>query len=238
MTIRLFVKNTDEYVIFGESQVGKTCFLNQVYQTPPDLDYESHYSMNIDGESMECKFMDLSSTTLRAAEPTFQSDIFIMSLSKAVGIVLIYDVTSLESFEHVTEDAYMALWTCKGYMGGGVVGKSCECILVGNKADLVEKDPHKREVSKDLAEQWAQSQGMQHLELTAREHKPVRDAVHDLMRAVRRAKRCALVEEKKKTEPGGRGARTCKKREKKSLRERIRQSLFFTCQHEVHIRSR
>jgi len=208
-------------VIFGESQVGKTCFLDQHLSGRPNTLY--HYNrhlMRIDDELMNVEFMDLSSTTLRTAGPNFKSDLFIRKLSEAVGVVLLYDVTSLESFERVTNEAYMYLWMCKRYLGDDIGGKSCRCILVGNKVDLLKKEPQKRQVDRELAEQWAQSQGIKHFELTAREHGPVREAVHDLMRSVRKMK--------EREDPETRTTTAKEKQDKQTFKDRIKRALSKT----------
>jgi GTPase SAR1 family protein len=145
--------------------------------------------MTIEDASMSADFMDLSSTTVRTADPTFSPDFFMRTLFRAAGIVLLYDVTSLESFEQITNQAYKYVWTCKNHKGERNGNEACEFILVGNKADVLETEPGKREVDMELAEQWAQSQGMEHFELTTNVRSQVEDAVQVLMHSIRRAKK-------------------------------------------------
>jgi GTPase SAR1 family protein len=132
--------------------------------------------------------MDLSSTTVRTADPMFSSDFFMHTLYRAAGVVLLYDVTSLESFEHITNQAYKYVWMCKNLEGDRNCNDACEFILVGNKADILKAEPEKREVEMELAEQWAQSQGMKHFELTTNAKSQVEEAVQALMHSIRRAK--------------------------------------------------
>ncbi|KAF2821505.1 P-loop containing nucleoside triphosphate hydrolase protein [Ophiobolus disseminans] len=209
-------EEVDQIAIFGESQVGKTAFLDQFFKARTvNLYHDNRHTMFVDSKVFDAKYTDISSTALRIADSTFNPDFFVQTLSEAIGVVLIYDITSLESFEHITNGAYMYLWKCKIYMGNDVGGKSCECILVGNKVDILEKEPLRREVDREVAEQWAQSQGMKHFELTAREHNPVREAVYDLVRATQKAKERdeAKKQQSKKT--------THDKSDKKPLWKRI-----------------
>jgi len=156
---------------------------------------EGVHRMNIDGEAIEAYFTDLSSTTLRTADANFSTELFIQSLTGSVGIILLYDITCLVSFEHITEKSYAYACMCNNYMGENAGERIREWILVGNKKDVIEKEPEKRQVDEELAAEWAQSQGMRHVELTTHNREDIEKAVHDLMRSILRAKRFAEKEE-------------------------------------------
>ena len=76
----------------------------------------------------------------------------------AHGVLLVYDVTRPETFEHLPQ------WLSEigTYCPGG--GKSVVKLLVGNKSDL-ESD---RAVSTAQGEQWARSKGMLFMESSAK----------------------------------------------------------------------
>ncbi|KAF2028174.1 P-loop containing nucleoside triphosphate hydrolase protein [Setomelanomma holmii] len=179
-------------VVFGEARVGKTCFIDMLTQGRHFVSYtgvlteDPRHRMVVDNEPVHTEIMDLSSTIIRNADATFASDMFMDFFTRASGVVLLYDITDLASFEHITNQAYMYVWMCKRCRG---VKGSCEFVLVGNKADVLQTQPRKREVDTELAEQWAQSQGMRHFEITTNERELVQDVVHALVRAMRRAKR-------------------------------------------------
>lgn len=99
--------------------------------------------------------------------------------------MLLYDITSLQSFELVTNQAYMYACMCNRYMCPEGTRKYCDFILVGTKRDLVERDG--REVDEELAEQWAESQGMGWFEVSCFDKEEVQGAVRELLRAVRRS---------------------------------------------------
>ncbi|KAH7076298.1 hypothetical protein FB567DRAFT_596907 [Paraphoma chrysanthemicola] len=100
-------------VVFGEARVGKTCFIDMLTKGRHFVSYtgvltdDPRYQMSIDGETVDAEFMDLSSTTIRTADSTFSSDVFMDILTRASGVVLLYDVTNRESFEQITNQAYM-----------------------------------------------------------------------------------------------------------------------------------
>jgi GTPase SAR1 family protein len=158
------------------------------------IDHQHRYTMTTEDGPMSADFMDLSSTTVRTADPTFNPDFFTQVLSRSAGVVLLYDVTNLESFEHITNQAYKYVWICKNRKGKEDGNDRCEFILVGNKADVLEAEPEKREVESELAEQWAQSQGMKHFELTTNVRSQVEEVVQMLMNSIGRAKARAKKE--------------------------------------------
>jgi hypothetical protein len=153
-----------------------------------DIAPEVRNRMSIDNQECEATYMDYSSTTVRAADASFSADIFMCGLGSAAGIVLLYDITSLSSFQHITNKAYTYARMCNKYMGSEEDGNSCEYILVGNKADLVKEEPQKREVDRDMAEEWAQSQGIKHREVCSHEAEGPHDAARQLITAIKRTK--------------------------------------------------
>ncbi|KAJ4363428.1 hypothetical protein N0V83_009721 [Neocucurbitaria cava] len=156
-------------------------------------------------------FTDLSSTVLRDTDLTMRSSFFDTTLASADGIFLLYDITSLQSFESLTDSAYFYLWDCRSPSSGGGDSSSGHalknpdrrrfgCVVVGNKADVVRAEPEKREVSAEMAEQWASSQGFGHVEVDSNERGEVEGAVETLVESIKIAwKRDAEeVEERKR----------------------------------------
>lgn len=186
--------SADQYVVFGESQVGKTMFIDKVntYRSHGIIGKRSgphitqgNCAFRHDPHGPDFKFTDLSSTTLRTADPTFSPSYFTDALSQALGVVLIYDVTSRESFERITNGAYMYL--CMLQTASGQVRK-CECVLVGNKVDLVWDEKKEREIDAEEAREWAETQGMEWYEVSAKEGLGVRGVVEGLVGAVEKRK--------------------------------------------------
>jgi GTPase SAR1 family protein len=151
-----------------------------------DVAPEVRYTMSIDDQNIQVTFMDYSSTTVRTADASFSSDIFMRGLGRAVGIVLLYDITSLSSFEHITNQAYAYARMCNRYKAPRGGGNSCEYILVGNKFDLVENALEKRQVDPDMAEQWAQSQGIKHVEVSSHGLEGPHEAARILIKSIKR----------------------------------------------------
>jgi GTPase SAR1 family protein len=151
-----------------------------------DVAPEVQHTMSIDGENAQVTFKDYSSTTVRTADASFSSDIFMRGLGRAAGIVLLYDITLLSSFEHITNQAYAYARMCNQYKGPAEGSNNCEYILVGNKLDLVENAPEKRQVDRDMAEQWAQSQGISHVEVSSHRIEGPHEAALKLIKHERR----------------------------------------------------
>jgi hypothetical protein len=156
--------------------------------TPGEPD-ESTHEFLIDGQHVLADFMDISSTTIREAEPGFNPYIFQQMLCRADGVSLLYDVTDLESFERVTNEAYAYVWMCKRSIkgkNGAEAVENCEFILVGNKADIVRKEPKKRAVDKKMAEEWAWSKGFRHAEVSSNERSEVSGVAERLVWSILR----------------------------------------------------
>jgi hypothetical protein len=156
---------------------------------------ESRYLMDLNGELVEADFTDLSSTTIRTADATFSPNLFMRILSTAAGVILLYDVTSLQSFEYITGQAYGYACMLNQYMGAKAGERIRECVLVGTKLDIVQKDQEQRQVDKELADEWAQSQGMRHVELSTHTKADVEDIVRTLIKSIKRARERAREEQ-------------------------------------------
>ena len=120
-------------------------------------------------------------------------------IAAADGIVLLYDITSRHSFDRVTNRTYMHVWDARNTVSrktgdqGKMEGlkKRFGCVVVGNKKDLVnvEDGERKREIDKEEAEQWAESQGFRGLEVSSNNREEVEEAVNLLVKSVKRARR-------------------------------------------------
>lgn len=135
--------------------------------------------------------VDISSTMLRESGPTLDKAVFDSSIASCQGIVLIYDVTSHESFDLVTQDAYMHVLRLRQAMSthNPNWGKRCGFLLVGNKLDLVTELPEKRQVEKEMAEEWAQSQGFRHIEVSSKDRHAVDKAMVTLVSSIEVSRR-------------------------------------------------
>lgn len=191
--------------VFGESRVGKTCFTNTFlygkHNTSRGNPFETpkrHLADDYDGINVYP--MDLSSTTFRDASlsrgnQTLDSQFFIAQLQKASGIVLIYDITELATFKRVTDMAYTWLCICKRFLKDASVWSSNEsfgCVLVGNKADLVRGGLAERKVDRTVAEEWAHSQGIIHMEVDSNNREEVDAAVWCLIKDYSKKRRRSL----------------------------------------------
>ena len=157
----------------------------------PTIEGSSRREWDIDGSTWLFEFLDLNSTVHREGHIRPHPGIYDRMLMLATGIVLLYDVTSRESFERVTDSAYLYAWTCRTNAPRETRTHPTQrqkfgCVLVGNKADLVQEDHVRREVSRDEAEQWAHSQGFTHVEITTNSRHEVETAIEALARNIRK----------------------------------------------------
>eukprot|EP00929_Paragymnodinium_shiwhaense_P015797 TRINITY_DN123901_c0_g1_i1.p2 TRINITY_DN123901_c0_g1~~TRINITY_DN123901_c0_g1_i1.p2 ORF type:complete len:216 (+),score=46.87 TRINITY_DN123901_c0_g1_i1:111-758(+) len=105
---------------------------------------------------------------------------------KAVGALLVYDVTRLESFENCRT------WLTELRNGAG---PEVSIVLVGNKYDLVENDDSARAVKTAYAEQFARENGLLFFESSAVSAYNVTVVFEDLIRAVHARQPAEAVKE-------------------------------------------
>lgn len=94
---------------------------------------------------------------------------------KAVGGIIVYDVTKRNTFDNVLQ------WLSDLKNGGE---KGCVVALVGNKVDLLERNNRKREVSYQEANELAKRNGMLFYETSALSSLKVNDAFEDLLQNI------------------------------------------------------
>jgi GTPase SAR1 family protein len=170
--------STYDIVVLGEPSVGKTCFIDQFCYGKSFVTYSPDDSIGmheivVDGRSVKLTLMDLSTSFLKPENAAQYPEWAEKMLRKADGVVLLFDITSTESFEYITKQAYNFLWGCrkskKGIddAAGSDERQSFGCVLAGNKLDLVTAKQEARAISPALAEEWARSQGFRSTELTS-----------------------------------------------------------------------
>jgi len=142
-------------VLIGDSGVGKSCLLlrfaddnfTDSYISTIGVDFRFR-TVTIDKKTVKLQIWDT------AGQERFRT-ITAAYYRGADGIIMVYDVTSPESFDHVEEwlsevDRYANENTAK--------------LLVGNKADLIEE----KQVSEETAQRFADKLGIPFLETSAK----------------------------------------------------------------------
>ncbi|OSS48268.1 hypothetical protein B5807_07778 [Epicoccum nigrum] len=163
-------------VVFGEPGVGKTCFADQfcygrsfVFYNPGNDDRQ--HPIFVEERTTDLTLMDLSTSFLKPEQSMHSPEWAETILADADGVVLLYDVTSSQSFDFITNQAYRYLWGCRRFNDGRREGAeggerdSFGCVLVGNKADLIIEDQASRAVPLNLANDWALTQGIRSIEV-------------------------------------------------------------------------
>lgn len=150
-------------IIVGDSGVGKTSlqkrlvqniFMNAT-QTTIGVDFDTTI-VDVDGQQVKLQIWDT------AGQERFRT-IAKAYFRNAVGVLLVFDLSERKSFEN----ANMWLNDIRSLCDPGAV-----IMLVGNKADLVEK----RVVAMKEAEEFAQRQDLTYLETSAMDGTNVREA--------------------------------------------------------------
>jgi Ras-related protein Rab-1A len=142
-------------VLIGDSGVGKSCLLLRF----ADDSFTDSYISTI-GVDFRFRTVSINNKTVKlqiwdtAGQERFRT-ITSAYYRGAHGIIMVYDVTSEESFEHVEE------WLSEVNRHAS---ESTIKVLVGNKADLVDK----KTVTTDKAQRFAENLGIKFLETSAK----------------------------------------------------------------------
>ena len=160
-----------KYLIIGNSGVGKSCLLirftddkyEEGYVTTIGVDFKIK-TLIIEGKSVKLQIWDT------AGQERFRN--IVSSYYKgAHGIMMVYDITDLESFR------YLDSWIKEIEKNAS---KNVYKILVGNKNDL-EKN---RKVTFEKGKEFANLHGMKFFETSAKENKNVEEAFKEMTKDI------------------------------------------------------
>jgi len=154
-------------VLIGDSGVGKSCLLlrfaddnfTDSYISTIGVDFRFR-TITIDKKTVKLQIWDT------AGQERFRT-ITSAYYRGADGIIMVYDVTSVESFEHVEE------WLNEVERHAN---ESTSKLLVGNKADLIEE----KQVSEETAQRFADKLGISFIETSAKTSTNVDTAFHTM----------------------------------------------------------
>ena len=147
-------------VVIGDTGVGKSClllqFVDRRFSASHDLtvgvDFGSRI-VDIDGERIKLQIWDTAGQeSFRSIARSYYRD--------ASGALLVFDVTRRETFEHLER------WLQETRQ---FASQHISITLVGNKADLVrESRRHRRAVTTEEAQAFAQNNGIEYIETSAK----------------------------------------------------------------------
>ncbi|KAF0683606.1 Aste57867_24372 [Aphanomyces stellatus] len=180
-TAATFKPAVNKVILLGNSGVGKTNLLSRLAKGEFSTDFASTigvefltHCMEIDGTSVKAQIWDT------AGQERFHA---MMSTyyRKAVGALLVFDVTDKTTFDGVQKWLDQLLQ---------VAEPGLTTVLVGNKADA---DPAKRAVSTVEAQAYATAHHMTYVETSAKTGANVDKAFRELLTTVHRLQSCATA---------------------------------------------
>ena len=164
---------TCKILLIGDSCVGKTCLIsryaigvfNEDYITTVGFDSRQKEEI-INNEKVLVKIFDTG------GQERFKS-ITANYLRNAEGVILVYDVTSNESFEN------LKFWieSIKNNLGND---EPIPIIIIGNKIDLEDA----REINKLVAEKFAKDNNYKYFETSAKTGEGVDDAFREIVKQI------------------------------------------------------
>ena len=165
---------TCQLLIIGDSSVGKTSLINRYtngtfkeeYLATVGLDYSSK-DEEFNNETIHIKLWDT------AGQERFKS-LTQNYLRNADGILLVYDVTTTESFDNLKD------WITSIKQNMETKNIFLPLIIVGNKVDMEES----REISKEDAEKFASENHYKYYETSAKTGDGVDEAIRELVNQI------------------------------------------------------
>mmetsp|Transcript_4840 Transcript_4840/g.6391 ORF Transcript_4840/g.6391 Transcript_4840/m.6391 type:complete len:217 (+) Transcript_4840:193-843(+) len=162
-------------LLLGDSGVGKTClalrFVGEAFQksfkVTVGIDFKVK-EFEVDGKSVKVQIWDT------AGQERFRS-VATNYYRKAAGVVLVYDVNNLESFENLKTWMHLL----NEHTDDGITK-----ILIGNKLDVSDGKNGKRAVSTAMGAAFAKEHGVKFLETSAKTDDNVEKAMIDLIRDI------------------------------------------------------
>ena len=141
-----------------------------------DDSFDEHIQSTI-GVDFKVKHMDVSGKRIKltiwdtAGQERFRT-LTSSYYRGAHGVVLVYDVTRMDSFENLEQ------WLNEVQLYSPNGGETVVKLLVGNKIDL------ERTVPREQAEAWARSQGMLFLEASAKTKLGIRQVFMEVVQKI------------------------------------------------------
>lgn len=141
-----------------------------------DDTFDEHIQSTI-GVDFKVKHMDVSGKRIKltiwdtAGQERFRT-LTSSYYRGAHGVVLVYDVTRMDSFENLEQ------WLKEVQLYSPNGGENVVKLLVGNKIDL------ERQVPREQAEAWARSQGMLFLESSAKSKLGIRQVFMEVVQKI------------------------------------------------------
>jgi small GTP-binding protein len=153
-------------LIVGESGVGKTCMLLRfaenmfegAYLSTIGVDFKVK-NIEVDGKTVKLQIWD------SAGQERFRN-ITSSYYRNCSGIIIVYDVTSRDSFDKVTD----WIQEVRRYV------PTVPLIIVGNKCDLLEQ----RQVTTESGKEFSQRHGIIFLETSAKDNTNIDSAFQEL----------------------------------------------------------
>ena len=164
---------TCKILLIGDSSVGKTCLISKYAIGVFNEDYISTIGFDsrqkeeiINNEKVLVRIFDT------AGQERFKS-ITANYLRNAEGVILVYDLTSTESFEN------LKFWieSIKNNLGND---EPIPIIIIGNKIDLEDA----RVINKSVAEKFAKDNNYKYFETSAKTGEGVDDAFREIVKQI------------------------------------------------------
>ena len=143
-----------KFVIVGDSGVGKSCLMHHFIYNKFKSDTKQTIGVDFSGKVIQVGDQSIKLQIWDTAGQEKFRSVARSYYRGAIGIIIVYDITKVESFQHVST----WLSDAKSY-----ARNECSVCLVGNKSDLAQS----RAVATNNSEQFAKDNNLINFECSA-----------------------------------------------------------------------
>jgi small GTP-binding protein len=156
--------NRYRYIIIGDSEVGKSSILLQFTEEQFNDTHEMTIGVEMGSRSVQANGKQIKLEIWDTAGQESYLSITRSYYRGADGCLLVFDISSKTSFEN------LSMWLSEARQNSN--NPNLVILMIGNKADLETT----RQVSSKEASDFAVANGLQFMELSAKNYKDVEDA--------------------------------------------------------------
>ena len=169
-------KHNFKLTVVGDTGSGKTCIIGRYIK---DIFYKEGFP-TIAGEYSTKSIKTKDNIVIKAqiwdtSGQEVYNSISNIHFSKCKGVIIVYDITNKKSFDKIENWLLRIKKHCD---------RDCLIMVVGNKLDILNEDPSKREVPEQVAKDYAIDNKLYFKEVSAKNNTKINEIFEDMLNEI------------------------------------------------------